>query len=170
MQLLGHRVAGGGAELGVLGQYLDGELHLVDNSLSVGLIAGPKLKIGQVITKAVTIFVVNRLHISQRAAEVFRHYVTVLQNFSAASKVQSHVSGRVHVAFGIDRAPRSTSPPAFFAAEFLTFVVAGMFAVQRLHETPFFRFAAQLALKSRGWFLVHTEQLLDSPVAVKGVI
>lgn len=170
MQLLGHRVTGGEAEVRVLGQYLDGELHLVGDSLSSGLIARPKLKIGQVIAKAVTIFVVNRLHIGQRAAEVLRHYIAVFQNFAATTKMHPYVPGRVHMPVRIDRAPRATFPTAFFAAKFLTLVVAGVFAVQRLHETPFFRFAAQLALKSRGWFLVHTEQLLDSPVAVKGVI
>lgn len=170
MQLLGHRVTGGEAEIGVLGQYLDGELHLVDDSLSSRLVSGPKLKIGQVITKTVSIFVMNRLHIGQRAAEMLRHYVAMLQNFAASTKMHPHVAGRVHVSIRVDRAPRATFPAAFLAAEFLALVVAGVLAVQRLHKTPFFRFAAQLALKSRGWFLVHAEQLLDSPVAVKGVI
>ena len=169
MQLRRWSIAGSGAELGVLKQYFDSELHLVDDALSIGLVSRPKFEIGKGVVQAVTVFVMHAFHICQRATEVFRHRITMFQNFSAASKVQAHVSRRVNVPVRIDWTPRATLPSAFFAAEFLALVVARMFSVQRLHEAPFFRSATQLALKSRGWLFVHIEQLFGPFAIVNGV-
>lgn len=170
MQLLGHRVTGGKAEVGVQGQYLDSELHLVDDSLSGGLVARPQFEIGKFVVEAVSIFVMNAFKLGQWAIEMLRHHVAVFQDFSTAAEMHSHVARRVHVPIGIDGPPRSAFPSTFFAAKFLAFVVARMATVFGFHQATFFRNATQLALKSRDGFFVHVGQLLDSPVAVKGVV
>jgi hypothetical protein len=169
MQLLGHRVPGGAAEFGIRGQYLDSELHLVDHSLSVGLVPRPQFEIADVVIQTVAVFVVYALKFGKRATQMLRHYVAVFEYFAAASKIENAVPRGMDVPFLRDRAPRTAFVATFSAAKFLAFVVARMFTVQRLHKTAFFGFTTQLALKSRGGFFVHEEQLLDPCTAVKGV-
>ena len=163
-------VASSFGELGVQSQYLDGELHLVDDALSVGLVARPEFEVRKAVVEAVAILVMYAFKFGQRATKMFRHCVTVFQHFAAAPKVEHHVSGRMHVAFGVDRAPRATFIAAFFAAEFLTHVVSAGTTVLKATHTTFFRYATQLALKSRSGFLVHIGQLPGSIAAVKGVV
>jgi hypothetical protein len=161
-------VASSFGELGVQSQYLDGELHLVDDALAGWLIPGPKLKIRNIIESSVAIFVMNRLYGCQRAAEMFRHYVAVLRDFSATSKMQPDVARLLNVAFGVDRSPRTSFPAAFLAAEFLLHVVAGMATVFGSAKLPIAGFAAQFTLKCRSGLLVHIGLLRDSLSAVNG--
>jgi hypothetical protein len=82
MQILGHRVTGGEAEVGVLSQYLDGELHLVDDSLSGSVAAGEQLKIFGPIIGSQTIDVVNRLFSQQFSTDLLLHDVSMLEHVS----------------------------------------------------------------------------------------
>jgi hypothetical protein len=163
-------VANSFGEFGVQGQYLDGELHFVDDTLAVGLFFRPEFEIAQRVVSAIAVFVMHSFMAFQRAAHMFSHRFTMDESFSAASQMQAHVAARMYVPIGIDRAPRTTFPTALFAAKFLSFIVARMLPIKGPHQATFFRRATQLALKSWGRFLVHTEQLLDSPGVVKGVV
>lgn len=169
MQFFRHNVTGGTAEIGVLDQYIDGKLYLVDDTLSVGLVARPQFQVRKTVIQTITVFVMHAFKFCQRATEMFRHYIAVQQDFAAAAKMQAHVSGRVHMPVGVDRAPRASFPAAFFAAEFLAFVISALAAIFGAAHTAFFGDAAQLALKSRSGFFVHGEQLPDSFDVVNGI-
>lgn len=162
--------AGSSAEVGVQSQYLDSELYFVNYPLSARLPARPKFEIFESVVSTLAVNVMYCFLVGQRAAEMFRHHITMLENFRTVSKMQTNVSGRMQMSFGVDRTPRTSFPATFLAAKFLSFVVTGMPAIQRLHETSFFSFATQLALKSRSGFFVHIGQLPDSFAAVKGAI
>jgi hypothetical protein len=73
-------VAGGSAEVGVQSQYLDGELHFVDDALSGSVSAREKLKIGQIIFTSLAIDVMDRLFGKQIAPKMFGHDVAVLEH------------------------------------------------------------------------------------------
>ncbi len=160
----------GFGELGVQSQYLDGERHLVDDALAGRLHFYPQLQIARRVVEAVTVLVVNIFELFEWAAEGFCHKHAVLKRFFTSAKVQSPVSRRMDVAFWADRAPRAAFPPAFFRAEFLLHVVAGVPAVFGAAQIALFGFAAQLALKSRWWFATHVAQLLGRPTLVKETV
>lgn len=170
MQLFGHRVTGGEAEVRVLGQYLDGKLHLVGDSLSKGLFFRPQFKIRQRIVFAVAIFVMNCLVFFERTFQMFRHYAAMHQNLAASAQMQAHIARRVVMSLGVYGAPRSPLPSTFFTAKFLPSVVAGGSSVLGAAHATFNGFVAQLTLKCRNWVAVHKEQLPDSFAAVKGVV
>jgi hypothetical protein len=163
-------ISGHAQEFGVGFCHLDDELYFVDDSLPARLPTRPKFEIFKSVISTLTINVMHRFLVGQRSAQMFRHYVTVFEHFRPVAKMQANVTSGMQVPFGVDRTPRAPFPAAFFAAKFLAFIVARMPTVQRLHETSFFGFATQSALKSRSGFLVHGEQLLDSFAAVKGAI
>ena len=163
-------VDGRSAEIGVLGQYLDSELHLVDNTLPRRLVFNPQFKVIEIVIKAVAVFVMNVFVFSKWAAENLFHKYAVLQNFFAAAQVKPSVSGRMNVAFFGNRAPSAALPSALFAAKFLLHVVARMSAILGSTKVSLARFAAQLAFESRSGFLVHKEHLPDSFAAVKGEV
>lgn len=151
-------VAGGSAEVGVLSQYLDGELHFVDDTLAGRLISRPQFQVRNFVIQAIAIFVMHAFEFGQRASQVFRHYVAMLQKLFAAALVYFSVSCRADVSVGVDRAPSSTFPAAFFAAEFLAFIVGpARSSVFVTHESALFRYTAQLALKCRRWFFAHRD-------------
>jgi hypothetical protein len=166
MQLLGHRVTGGEAEVRVLGQYLDGELHLVDDSLSGRLHLRPQFKVGEIVIRTITVFVMYGFELAQRALKMFRHYGAVLCNFATPAQMQYDVARLLHIAIRVDRAPRTTFPAAFFAAEFLLHIVAGMAAIFGSTKLSITSFATQFTLKCRSGFFGHIGQLLDSVRAV----
>jgi hypothetical protein len=73
-------VAGGSAEVGIQGQYFDGELHLVDDTLAGTVATREKLKIGLAIIRALAVDVVNCFFAKQGATEFFRHDVAVFHD------------------------------------------------------------------------------------------
>ncbi len=81
MQLLGHRVAGGGAELGVLGQYLDGELHLVDDSLSGAVVRTEQFEVADIVVQTISVNMVHGLFGAKLASDMLFHIVAVLKDF-----------------------------------------------------------------------------------------
>jgi hypothetical protein len=158
----GQLIAGGAGEFGVQSQYLDRECDLVYDALAGRLHLAPKFEVAQFVVEAIAVFVMDVFACVKFAAKFFGHDQAMFKSFAAASQVDAPVSRRVHETFRVDRAPRTAFPSAFFAAEFLAFVVARMLAVFCAHQATFFNFAArwQLALKSRGGFIVHAGQLL----------
>jgi hypothetical protein len=162
-------VASRSGELGVQSQYLDGELHLVDDALAGRLFFNPQLKIIYVVVQAIAIFVVDVFTFIKFALEFFRHHYSMLKIGFSPAEVQSPVPGGVNVPFVGYGTPRASFVSTFSAAKFLAFVVARMTTVFGLHQAAFFRNATQLALKSRDGFLVHEGQLLDSSSGVNGV-
>src|SRR5882724_7538324 len=151
-------VAGGSAEVGIQSQYLDGELYFVNDTLPSRLISRPKLEIGKFVVESIAILVMHAFKFCKWAIQMFRHYVAMLKNFAPTSQMHPHVTRRMHMTVGVDRAPRATFPAAFLATKFLTFIVARVATVFGLHQSAFFGNAAQLALKSWSGFLVHIEQ------------
>jgi hypothetical protein len=161
-------VASSFGELGVQGQYLDGELHLVDDALSAEMPARPQFQIPQFVVEFIAVFVVYAFFAKQWATNVFRHYVAMFVNLSTSAFCQLSVSRGMHVSLGGYWTPFSSFVPAFAATEFLAFVVARVTTIQGLHQATLFGFAAQLALKGRNGFLAHKEQLSDSFAVVNG--
>lgn len=143
------------SKFGVQAKYVDRELHLVDDALAGRLHFAPELKIGRSVIQFVTVFVMNVFAFEQFAAKHLRHDDAMLKSDFASSKTQPFVTGSVNVAIRVYRSPFSAFVTALFAAKSLAFVVGRMLSVQRLHQAAFTDFAAKLALKSRGWFLVH---------------
>lgn len=107
MQLLGHRVTGGEAELGVLAQYLDGELHLVDNSLSGAVAAVEQFEVFDPIVRTDAVNVMDGFFGEKVATDVLRHDVAVFENRSRAAVSRQHGNRDPHVAvaFGMFLVP-----------------------------------------------------------------
>lgn len=107
MQLLGHRVTGGEAEFGVLGQYFDSELHLVDDSLSGSVAAREKFKILGSIIGSQTIDVVDCLVGQQFSSNLLLHDVSMFE----------HVGRRFGTGTGNDDS--DIAPSAFVSRDLL---------------------------------------------------
>lgn len=164
-------VAGGSAEVRVLNQYLDGELYLVDDTLSVGLVTRPKFQVRNIVVESVAVFMMHAFEFSKRATEMFRHYIAMLQNFAASSQMDAHVSRRVEMSIGVDRAPRAPFVSAFTAAVFLLHVVSAVRAtVLVAHKAALRGRATILALKSRWLFAVHEGWLPLPAASVKEIV
>ena len=73
-------VAGRSGELGVQGQYLDGELHLVDNALAGAVPAVEELKVFDSVVRSDTIDMVDGFFGEQRSPDVLGHDVAMFHN------------------------------------------------------------------------------------------
>lgn len=164
-------VAGDSTKLGVSSQQVDGELYLVRDTLSVRLVPGPKFQIFNDVVRAVSVFVVNTFVFCQRASEIGRHYIAMLQSLLATALMNFNVSGGVKVPIWINGPPSSALPATFFAAKFLSFIVGtARPTVFVAHKSALFGYATQLALKCRHWFFTHRDWIPVPMGYVKEII
>ena len=102
-------VAGGSAEVGIQGQYLDGELHLVDHALSGSVAAVEKFKIPGIIIASSSIDMMNCFFGQQIASDHFGHDVAVFENSSSFSGRTGECRDRqIHVPMALSVAPHVT--------------------------------------------------------------
>lgn len=73
-------VAGGSSEVGIQSQYLDGELHFVDDALAGAVAAGEKFEVFNSIVSPNAIDVVDGFVRKQFASDMFGHNVAVFHN------------------------------------------------------------------------------------------
>jgi hypothetical protein len=95
-------VAGGPGEFGVQGQYLDGELHLVDDALAGAVARTEQFKIADFVVGAVPVFVMDGFFGEQVATDVTRHRVSVFHDMPLpvfASRKFGYVKPDVTVSF-----------------------------------------------------------------------
>ena len=152
-------------KFGVEQKHLYREVDFVNDSLSRGLLFCPKFKVVERIVKSVAIFVMDIFAFQKRPSKFFSHEDAMLERFSSSTEMQASVSGRVNVAFGIDRSPLAAFVSAFSRTETLAFVVAGVAPVFGFAKTAFFYFTTELALECRRGLFVH-ERTLAQPFCV----
>jgi hypothetical protein len=140
-------------ELGVQGQYLDGESDLISHSLTRPVTAGKKLKIAGMVEGAVSIFMMNCFFWKQLATQFLLHHVAVFQHFRSFTAIGERGNRKVNVPVFLSVAPEIARVEsikrslglrgdfAFWAAEFLIAVNAKLVSVAATH----FQFAAVLA-------------------------
>ena len=158
-------------EVGVQSQYLDGELHLVDNTLAGRLVLGPQFEVARRIVEFVAILMVYVFIFKQRTSQYLGHYKTLLENLAATSKVNADVAGRMYVALGIDWAPFSAFVSAIFGTEPRRHVEAAVpSSIRVVNSTALGRFAAILTLKSRWVVPVHISHWTQCDGLVKEII
>jgi hypothetical protein len=159
--------AGSPAEVGVQSQYLDGELHFVDNALTKRLVGHPEFEIFWLVVISIAVFVMYLLVAAQRAAKHLFHYKAVLVGFFSAAKVYAPVAGINQVALVRYWTPFSASVATLFRAEFLVVIVARWTAIFVAKLTAFDRLRAILALQQHRWSLAHIGQCSLSGALVK---
>ena len=76
-------------EVGVQSQYLDGELHLVDNALAGAVAAAEKLQVLDAVVRADTVDVVDGFSRKEFSSERFFHDVTVLKSVSGRAAIDT---------------------------------------------------------------------------------
>ena len=148
-------IAGSPAELGVQGQYLDSELHLVGDALAGWLLLRPQFEIGRRVVNSVSILVMNIFVFVQRAAKYFSHYKAMFESLCAATQVDTNVSGRMNVALRVNGPPVPSVVPAFGRTKYLTFLPAFECPIFAYGWAVLRSFAAALALECRRCFGVH---------------
>ncbi len=154
-------------EFGVEVQNLDREVDFVDDTLTSGMVFRPKFEIIGLVVGSITVFVVHGFAFAKRTAEHLFHHKPMLETFFPAGKINSHVPSGVEMSLWVDRTPRAPFEAARLAAKFLLHVVARRPTVFQFAQISVSGFAAELALKSRHWFAVHTEQLYQHRRLVK---
>lgn len=144
-------------ELGVQGQYFDGEGHLVDHALTGRLSFRPQFQITRRIIESVSIFVMNVLFITKRTLEHFFHNKSVFINFPTSTKIDASVSRRHDVTLFRYRAPFAAFPSTFLRAKALFIAVPQLLTAFHAISAPFSDFTAEGALKHNRLFLVHAD-------------
>lgn len=158
-------------EVGIQSQYLDGELHLVDDALAGRLHLAPKFKIGQIVIQAITVFVMHVLMFVQRAAKVFLHNQGMLKTLFATLDVYAPIASRMHPSFRIYGTNGSAFVPAVLGTKTRFHVEAAVpSSVRVVNSTAFGRFAAILTLKSRWVVPVHMSHWTQCGGLVKEMI
>ena len=162
-------------EFGIQLKYLDRKRDFVGDALARRLHLHPQFQIFVRIVKAITVFVVNVLAFAKWAAQTLFHEFAVLVFFATSAQMKATISRRMHVSFGVYRAPLATFVSAFTRAESLAFIVARVFSVFGAAKAAFLSFAATLALKNWCWTtgatsLVHEQALMPRPLFVKEII
>lgn len=154
-------------EFGVQTKYLDRKGYFVGDALTCRMQFAPKFKIFGRVINFVTVFVMNSFFRRQFSSEGAFHHRAMHQLLFTSSEVQTHVSRRMQMAVGVNRAPSATFPAAFFRAKTLAFIIAGVSTVFGLAQASFLGFAAKFALKTRCGFLVHDHWLARRYSVVK---
>lgn len=157
-------------ELRVKSENVDCKLHLVDDALTGRLSLIPEFEVLRAIVGSRTVFVMDCFARLQRAAKNFFHHYSMEKFLRAATIVQPNISRRMLVSVGVYGAPLSAFVPTVAAAKALFRDVARMTAVFCATHLPRAGFAAEFALESRGWFLVHEGQLTQPGQAVKETV
>ena len=163
-------IAGAPAEVGVLKQYLDGELHLVDDTLTGWLFVRPQFEVAKRVIEPVTIFVVHILVFFKKAAERIFHNEFVLVHFFPTAQVHSAVARRVDKTVRVNWAPTAAFVAAFLGAKTLLHAVASVAAVFGAAKMALSGFATQFALKRRGALVVHEHYIPGYLDQVKEIV
>ena len=148
-------IAGAPAEAGVLKQYLDGELHLVDDTLTGWLFVRPQFKVVKRVVKAVAVFMVHVFVLLKRTAKRVFHNQLVFKHLFSTAQVDTAVARRVDKTVRVNWAPTAAFVATFLGAKTLLHVVASVAAIFGATKVALSGLAAQLALERRGALVVH---------------
>jgi hypothetical protein len=135
-------VAGGACKLGVQSQYLDGELHLVDDALSGTVAAGEKFQILDTVFSSLSVFVMYRFFREQIAADVLRHNVAMFHDVSLPISSGKFGHGYPNIAVAFYMFFVAAAFKALHSVLFLRFYFAIMIAVFLLFVEATARFSS----------------------------
>jgi hypothetical protein len=111
-------------ELGIQSQYLDRELHLVDDALAGSVTAAEQFEVSQNIILPVTIDVVDGFFFEQLPTQVLLHNPTMLKHRSLFSVVSQRGYGAPYIPMSFNMTPYSSFVETVESCNFHSFVFA----------------------------------------------